>query len=47
MTLELHENPNILVPMNLWSPNFNNGSNKYVQIFVIKILISIYYVLHI
>ncbi len=39
---ELHENPDILILMDLWSPNFNDGSGKYMRILVMKFLIPIY-----
>jgi len=32
--------------MDLWSFNFDDGSKNYMGILVMKILISIYYVLH-
>jgi hypothetical protein len=43
---KLHENLDILVPMDFWSLNFDDGSMKYMGILVMKILIPIYYVLH-
>jgi hypothetical protein len=46
MIMELHENPNIIVPMDSWSLNFNNGSKKYMGIIVMEILFPTYYVLH-
>jgi hypothetical protein len=39
--VELHENLDILVPMDSWNPNFNDGSKS-----IREILISIYYVIH-
>jgi hypothetical protein len=44
--MELHENPDILVPMESWSPDFNNEFKKYMGIFVMEIIFIIYYVLH-
>ncbi len=38
-TTKLHENLDILIPMDLWSPNFNGGCKKYMGIFVMEILI--------
>jgi hypothetical protein len=46
MMTELHENPNILVPMDSWSLNFDDGFKKYMGIFAMEILFLIYYVLH-
>jgi hypothetical protein len=43
---KLHENPKNLIPMDSWSPNFHDGSKKYMGIVVMEILIPIYYVLH-
>jgi hypothetical protein len=44
--VEIHENLDILIPMDSWNPNFDNGSKKYMGILVMEILILIYYVLH-
>jgi hypothetical protein len=41
-----HENSNILDLMDSSNLNFDDGSRKYVGVFVMQILISIYYVLH-
>jgi hypothetical protein len=38
---KLHENPDILIPMDLWNPNFDNVSKKYMGILVMEILIPI------
>jgi hypothetical protein len=43
---ELHENLNILVPMDSWNLNFDGGLKTYLGIFVMQTLIPIYYVLH-
>jgi len=42
----LHENFDIIVPMDSWNPNFHSGSRKNMGIFVMNILFPIYYVLH-
>jgi hypothetical protein len=46
MATKLDENPDILVPMDSWSLNFDDGSKKCMGIRVMEILIPIYYVLH-
>jgi hypothetical protein len=46
MIAKLRENLNILIPMDLWNPNFDSGSTKYIGILVMEILILIYFVLH-
>jgi hypothetical protein len=43
---KLHENIDILVPMDSWNPNFDNGSRKYIGSFIMEIIFSIYYVIH-
>jgi len=32
--MELHENPNNLILMDFWNPNFDNASKKYMGILV-------------
>jgi hypothetical protein len=44
--VELHENRNILIPMDSWNLNFDNGFRKYMGILVMELLFPIYYVLH-
>jgi hypothetical protein len=44
--VELHENPNILILMDSWSFHFDNGSKKYMGIFVVEVLFWIYYIQH-
>jgi hypothetical protein len=36
MIAKLHENLDIVILMNSWSPNFDDGSKNYMGIFVME-----------
>jgi hypothetical protein len=44
--MEPHENHDILVLMDSWNPNFDDGCKKYMGILVMEIIFPIYYVLY-
>jgi hypothetical protein len=46
MMVAFYGNLDILIPMDSWRPNFDNGSKKYMGSLLMEIIIVIYYVLH-
>jgi hypothetical protein len=46
VTTKPNENPNILVLRDSSSFNFDDGIQKYMEVFMMEILIPNYYVLH-